>query len=1109
MFSFLDGISKPEEIIVAAKERGLQSIALTDHGTMHGFADFYLAAKKHSFKGIYGVEAYAIDDLDEWKLERERLKADKKALKSMRDEEDIDEDATNLNNRSKALHRKGHIVLLAQNSVGLKNLFNLVYLSHRDGFYSKPRVDKKMIAAHSEGLIASSACMGGVIANKCWQFSRGEIEWVEVVREAEKYKDIFGDRFFLELQFNESDSQRFINDCIIKVSKETGIRLDVTADAHYINSDDWEAQEILYMLRSKPVKTISTRGDDWQFNIKQLYIKSPEQMWEAYKRFGGDAPERLVREAFDNTLLIDSMIENITIDTKPRLPTLQHNDSFMALGSMTIDRLKDKGLDQDDRYVQRFLTEMKLIKSKGFANYFLVVKDMVHKARQKMMLGPSRGSAAGSLICYLNGITQIDPIKYDLMFERFLDPDRDDLPDIDLDFQDPTAAKDLLRETYGNDNVACVSNYSTFKIKSLLKDLGRVYDIDHNEINEFNKSIELELEEITKDHENFSGYIPYEDIITTAPSYVKLLYKYPILGKNIEKLYERNRHVGRHAAGVIIGDNLLNEMPIFVNDEVVQTPYTQGVVNKNCEAMGFVKFDLLGLATLNVIDHAIKLIAKREGTTYEQARGKIDPENLDVNDPVIFDTVFHKNNMMGIFQFSGEGIRSVTQRIHPTCFNDISAINAIYRPGPLGSDMDKIYAENKKNPHNIKYKHPLLEIILADTYGCLVYQEQTLKIGNLLGGLTLKDTNKLRKILVKKTKNNDTEIEKNRIRDAFIIGCCNNGMKRDDAQELWDMIHKFSGYGFNKSHSISYAMITMQTAYLRTYYPLEFFTALLTCGQSEEIQSYINEIKQQGFTVQGIDINESGIDYTITRDSIRLAFTAVKGVGAKQAEKIMALQPFSSFDDYLNRTGGNKAATLPLILVGAFSNFGENINTLKTKFEFWDATKSKTKKGREKYNTDTAEISLPELRLEDLSRLEMQYLGFNLNHDPFSINNRKTKINKLQKAGVLFTHKDFVTGISTMGLLCCLITSIQEKAQKNGQQMAFIKCVDFSGSEIEIICFGNIWRYISNLIYVGNVYMMTVNRKEDSNKIFLGAEGFKHGEKSCLQYVLNIDSLGK
>jgi len=418
-FSFQDGLSKPEEMVLAAKEKGLASIALTDHGVMHGTADFHLMGKKHDVRTIFGVEAYAIDDLEQWQKERDEYKDDKKRIKA---EEAEDEDATNLLSRKKSLYRKGHIVLLAQNLKGLTNLYTLTHRAFKEGFYMKPRIDKKMMAEHAEGVVASSACMGGIIANKCWQMKNGDVEWKDVVRDVEEYREIFGDRFFLELQFNEHEAQLFVNECIVKLHQETDTPLVATNDAHYVNQEDWEAQEILYLLRAN--KTFKTRGDDWEFKIKQLYIKSRKEMDDTFSLYGAGVPEHLYLQAMENTLLIDGMVEDYEPDTHQRLPTLEYDNPFKKLGEDAIVRLKALGLDKDDRYKERFMHEMKLIREKGFANYFLIMREIIKKAKLQMLVGPGRGSAAGSLICYLNGITDLDPIKHNLLFERFINPDR-------------------------------------------------------------------------------------------------------------------------------------------------------------------------------------------------------------------------------------------------------------------------------------------------------------------------------------------------------------------------------------------------------------------------------------------------------------------------------------------------------------------------------------------------------------------------------------------------------------------------------------------------------------------------------------------------------------
>ncbi|MFA5750651.1 MAG: PHP domain-containing protein, partial [Candidatus Shapirobacteria bacterium] len=508
-----------------------------------------------------------------------------------------------------------HLVLLACNREGLSNIYQLTFEAHRDGFYGKPRMDKKMLSKYAKGIVASSACMGGVIANKCWAFKRGEIKWDDVVSEAREFDSIFGrGRFFLELQFNESDDQRFINECLVRVHNETGIPLTATTDSHYVGQDDWEAQEVLYMLRGKT--SMATRAANWSFNIKQLYIKSPAEMWQSFEKFGGTLEPRVAIEAFQNTLLIDSLIEDFEPDVTQRLPTLKDvPNPFKKMGELAIAQLKARGLDKNEKYVKQLMHELQVIKDKGISAYFLITKKIISEAKKEMLVGAGRGSSAGSLVCYLLDITDLDPIEHNLMFERFLDPSRVELPDIDVDFQDVDRTKDLLRDMFGTHNVACLSVYGTHQIKGLLKDLGRVYDVDHNEINLVNRKIESELRVLhTAGTDKNTLVITLKDLEDVSPSFNSFIEKHPEVGKHLKKLYWKNRHVGRHASGVIIGDNLPAETAIFLNRGVVQCSFTEGIVGKNLSAMGFVKFDILSIATLGVIDHAMKSMVEHNAS---------------------------------------------------------------------------------------------------------------------------------------------------------------------------------------------------------------------------------------------------------------------------------------------------------------------------------------------------------------------------------------------------------------------------------------------------------------------------------------------------------------
>lgn len=612
-FSFQDGVCTPEEVVKAARDKGLRSIALTDHGHCHGHARFFLEGKRQGVRTLLGMEAYVIGSLAEWRAMKERLALEKK--KDAEEVEfDLDRAALDKANR-KVLYRKGHLVLIAQNRAGLANIYRLQYLAHKVGYYQKPRLDKQMLAEHAEGVIASSACMGGVLSTKLWAMQRGELEWDEVVREAREFAEIFPGRFFLELQSNEAEGQRYVNEHLVRLHRETGIPLDVTMDAHYVDPDDWQSQQILHLLmthRGKEGLTLGNLPAGYTFDVRSLYVKSADELWASFRRLNPEVSEDVLSQAFDNTLMADSLVEQFEPDTRMRLPSLPYEDTFRELTRSAAEGLRLRGLEGDDRYMQRLGYELGVIREKGLANYFLVVRNICDAARREMLIGPGRGSAAGSLICYLTGITNIDPIEHNLMFERFINIDRVETPDIDLDFQDVDRVKDILRRDFGEDNVACISTYGTNQIKGLLKDLCRVHDIDHNLCNRVNAQIEREMRALYSEDEGVTRsaiVIKLDDIYRLSPTFNSFMREYPQLARGVRSLYGREHHVGRHASGVVIGDDLPAETSVFRSKGVVQASFTDGIVNKSASNMGLVKFDILSLASLEVISQACKLIA--------------------------------------------------------------------------------------------------------------------------------------------------------------------------------------------------------------------------------------------------------------------------------------------------------------------------------------------------------------------------------------------------------------------------------------------------------------------------------------------------------------------
>jgi DNA polymerase-3 subunit alpha len=1117
-YSFQDGICTPEEIVSKAKELGLKSIALTDHGHCHGHARFFLEGKKQGVRTILGTEAYVINSFDEWRAMKEKL-----ALEKKKDAEEVEFDADRAlrdKMNRKVLYRKGHLVMLAQNRTGLANIYQLTFKAHKYGYFSKPRMDKQMLSEHAEGIVASSACMGGVISSKISAMMRGELEWSDLQREVQEFAEIFPGRFFLELQSNEAQFQKDVNKALVALSQETKVPLVVTMDAHYVDPGDWQAQQILHMLlthRGKEGLTFGKLPETYDFSVKSLYLKSADQLWDQFRLWNQEVPEDVLAQAFENTLHAESLIEQFEPDTRMRLPTLPYEDTFAELTRASAEGLKARGLDKDDRYMNRLQYELKIIRDKGLANYFLVVRNICDSARKEMLIGPGRGSAAGSLICYLTGITNIDPIEHKLMFERFINVDRVETPDIDLDFQDVDRIKDIMRRDFGEDNVACISTYGTNQIKGLLKDVCRVHDIDHSEVNRVNAQIEREMKALYKEGETRSAItIKLEDVYRLSPTFNQFLATYPQIERAVNSLYGREHHVGRHASGVVIGDNLPAETSVFTSKGVVQASFSDGIVNKSMSQMGLVKFDILSLATLKVIDAACRLVAERSGRSYQEVLAEIDPKKMDFNDMKIMRTVFWEGNMTGIFQVTSAGMAKLLQRVKPTCFDDVAAVCALFRPGPLGSGMDVLFANRKNGLEEVTYDHPILEEIMSDTYGCLVYQEQMLEIGRRMGQMDWKDTNRLRKLFLKKDKSKQDDYikkEEEELKSKLIAGVIANGLSREKGEELWDMCGRFGGYGFNRAHSYSYGMVTMQTAYLRTYYPLEFFAALLTAGQAGDLQGYVQDIQRQGFKILPVDVNLSKTSHIMEGDSIRLALSSIKGVGDSAVQKVLAHQPYASFEHFIMESGANKTVTEALIKVGAFTDVcpGVSVRTLLARHDL-------TRTDKKILHKKNRELLVPTLQavppvpddVVELMEWERELMGFNLRGTPFSVNGRYDKVDRLVAQGLCQPGlKEFVEDETQQVLVApLLVKSFRERPQRNGKLFAFVRLVDRDGQEIEAPCFGNIWEHVRSAVRQGDVYVMVIHRKtDDPTGYVIGKPGWKHSIQQCASYFLPVDKI--
>jgi DNA polymerase-3 subunit alpha len=767
-------------------------------------------------------------------------------------------------------------------------------------------------------------------------------------------------------------------------------------------------------------------------------------------------------------------------------------------------------------------------------------------------------------VCWCLGITDLDPLRHDLLFERFLDIDRLELPDIDTDFEDPKAAKRMLQKMFGEDNVASLSSYGTFQIKGLLKDLGRVYSLDHQEINKLNRQIEKELKVLYINQDKSTLVVKLEDVIRVSPSFNRFVEANPELGGQVKKLYGRIRHVTRHAAGVIIGDNLPAETSCFVakakgkkkgkeEDEgdddiladegemVVQTSFTEGIVNKNLSAMGFVKMDILGLANLRVINYAIQLITgQRKGEPkFEEFYEKLRSHNLDLDDINVMRHIFWKGNFGAIFQFSNPGIRALARRVKPDSFVDISAICSLYRPGPLQGGYDRIYVQAKHSGEQFSMGHPFLDKILGKTKGCLVFQEDIMRVCREFGKMTGKEVNRVRKVLLKKDKSKTEEFlkkENDELYASFIKGTREQAYPDDRALKLWEDIKSFGGYAFNRAHSDAYSVVTMQTAHLATYYPLEFYTAALTRAQANAIQTLISDIQKTGTKILPVDINRSKGPNVMEDGAIRLSLGRVLGVGPAVIEKIVDNAPYTSFQDFLDRSRAGKTAVEALVLVGAFGSLPgcDNIRRLETVYKTWcengyvtlegelktfsekpEGTKVarlQSVRGQERWLELKARLmadpKIEDYKLHEKVFFENHFMGFSLAGSPFEILDRKKKVDAMFD-GISTDLQSFLEGEEEVAMLPVVVKEWKEKPQRNGQMFAFVKFATEDGHEFDSPCFANVWKWVRLRIRKGSVYVVTFNRKvdEDPESFVVGKPGWAQSQHSSEQAFINVDDI--
>ena len=871
-YSLLDGSNKIKELIARVKELGMDSVAITDHGVMYGVIDFYREAKKNGIHPVLGCEVYVAP--------YSRFEKD-----------------------AQAANRYHHLVLLAENDTGYHNLMKIVSRGFTEGFYYKPRVDKELLKQYHEGIIALSACLAGEISDA---IVRGQYEKAKAA--ALEFQDIFGkDNFFLEMQDHGIPQQKTVNQALIRMSRETGIKLVATNDVHYTFAEDAEPHDILLCIQTGKKVSDEVR---MRYEGGQYFVKSPQQMEQLFP---------YAKEALENTHDI-AMRCHVDIEfgkyKLPKFPVPEGYDAWSYLRKLAYDGLKKRYGDADQEKIDRLEYELSTIRSMGFVDYFLIVSDFIRYAKNhQIMVGPGRGSAAGSIVSYCLEITDLDPLKYQLLFERFLNPNRVTMPDIDIDFcyERRQEVIDYVTEKYGKDHVVQIVTFGTMAARAVIRDVGRVLDLPYNFVDSVAKMIPTELgitidKALQQNPELKAAYENDEQI------------KYLIdMSKRLEGL---PRHASMHAAGVVISPKPVDEyVPLSRGaEDTITTQFNMTTI----EELGLLKMDFLGLRTLTVIQNAVRMANRRPDV-------HITLDQIDYDDKNVFDMIGSGRDE-GVFQLESAGMKSFMKELKPGNLEDIIAGISLYRPGPM--DFIPRYIRGKNDPSSIHYECPQLEEILAPTYGCIVYQEQVMQIVMKLAGYDLGRSDLVRRAMSKKkadvmAKEREYFVYGNK--ELGVPGCIANGIDEATANKIFDEMTDFAKYAFNKSHAAAYAIVAYQTAWMKCYYPVEFMAALMTSvmDKSTKVAEYIMVCRQMEIEILPPDINDGERDFSVSGGKIRYALSAIKSVGRSAIEALVEERkyggPYTSMKDFCQRMYGkelNKRAVENFIKAGAFDSLG-------------------------------------------------------------------------------------------------------------------------------------------------------------------------------------------
>lgn len=1069
-YSLLDGVCRLDRLCSVAKERGQTALAITDHGNLFGAVDFYKAAKKHGIKPIIGCEVYV-------------------AARSRFDKvHGIDSE-------------RHHLVLLCKNETGYKNLTKMVSSAWVDGFYTKPRIDRELLEKHHDGLIALSACLAGEIPKA---ISNGDMHRAK--QTALWYESVFGKgNYYLEMQNHGINEQARVNEGLMRISKETGIPLVATNDVHYINREDANTQKILICVATN--HTIDEENS-LEFESDNFYLKTEDEMRSLFPY----APE-----AIENTQKIADMCNFDFEFGNTKLPNFKVPD-----GKSHYDYFREKcyaglkmryGENPAQLYIDRLEYELSVINDMGYVNYFLIVADFIQYARDNgIPVGPGRGSGAGSICAYCMGITNIDPIKYNLIFERFLNPERVSMPDIDVDFcyERRQEVIDYVIDKYGADHVSQIVTFGTMKARAALRDVGRAMGLSYATVDNVAKKIPrvlgITIEDALKDSEElkelYNSDEKIKELIDTA--------------KSVEGM---PRNSSTHAAGIVITDRPVSDyVPLARNDESIVTQFTMTTI----EELGLLKMDFLGLRTLTVINDCVKTI-KRKNPNF-------DIEKISYDDPKVY-SLFTAGQTDGVFQCESNGMRSVFMRLKPTNLEDIIAVISLYRPGPMDS-IDS-YIENRHNPDRIRYKTPMLRDILDVTYGCMVYQEQVMQIFRSLAGYSLGRADIVRRAMSKK-KHKVLEAE----RAFFCEGCAKNGIQQNVANEIFDDMSSFASYAFNKSHAAAYAVVAYRTAYLKYYYPCEFMAALLTSvlDDAGKVADYIEDCKRNGITILAPNVNYSYKTFApnVKGDkTIMFGLLAIKNLGHDFIDTIINERKlggeYTSFYSFCKRVHGkgfNRRAVESLIKCGALdgleSNRHEMLNNLPFIIDELDDSRRRNLEGQigffdlmqDSSHSEYVMKSVAEFKTNELLAMEKETTGLYISAHPMKEYTELIEKLKCDKITDIVNADDYDSkyedgaSVKVMGI----VNGITRKQTKSGETMAFVTLEDVSGS-IEVIVFPKLFAKYANTfnngvaVFVGGRLSA---REEEKPKLILDfaetAESVKDKQTRKVGLFVRVDN---